>query len=113
RRDRTPFGLVVERYVPRDDGHPERLGRNRDRLDGLLELPGDLRLLGIAEVEAIGQPDRPAACARHVATRVEDRLQARLERIALAGARARQRDGEAAVRRPEPQYGRVEARSAH
>src|SRR5437773_278401 len=75
RRDRAPLRLVVERDVARDDRYAERVGRDRDRLDRLAELPRDLGLLGVAEVEAVGQRERRAAGTRDVAARVKDRLQ--------------------------------------
>ena len=113
RRDRAPVGVVVERHVSRHDRNAERLGRARDSLDRLRELVRDLGLLGIAEVEAVGQADRLAAGARDVARRAEHGLHARRERIALARPRPLQRHGEPAQRRPQAQHARVEPRPAH
>src|SRR6185437_15475895 len=109
RRDRGAVGVVVERDVARDDWDAERLGRLRDPLDRLGELVRDRRLLGVAEVEAVGEADRLAAGARDVAGGAERRLDARAEAVALPGRRALQRDREAAQRRAQPQDGRVEA----
>ena len=70
------------------------------------------RLLGVAEVEAVGEPDRLAAGARDVAGGAERRLDARAEAVGLAGRGALQRDREPAQRRPQTQDGRVETRPA-
>ena len=51
----------------------ERLARLRHPLDRLGELPADLGLLGVAEVEAVGEAERLAAGAGDVARRLEDR----------------------------------------
>ena len=92
RRDRPAVGLVVERHVAGDDRDAERLRGLRDPLDRLRELVRDLRLLGIAEVEAVGEPDRLAARAGDVARRAEHRLHAGGERVELAWSRPLQRD---------------------
>ena len=63
----APSVVVVERDVAGDDRDPERLRGLRDPLDRLRELVRDLRLLGIAEVEAVGEADRLTAGARDVA----------------------------------------------
>ena len=81
--------------------------------DRLRELVRDLRLLGVAEVEAVGEPDRLAAGARDVARRAEHRLHARGERVELAGSRSLQRDRDSAQLRPEPKHGGVEAGTAN
>ena len=57
--DRLPLGLVVEGDVARDDRHAERPAGLGHAADRLAELPGDLGVLGVAEVEAVGQA-RPA-----------------------------------------------------
>ena len=113
RRDRGAVGVVVERDVAGDDRDPERLRGLRDPLDRLRQLVRDLRLLGIAEVEAVGEPDRLAAGARDVARGAERRLDAGAEAVGLARRGALQRDREPAQRRPQAQDGRVETRPAH
>src|SRR3546814_2759851 len=51
RVDRATVRLVVEGDVAGDDGHAERLAGERHAFDHLGELPGDLRLLRVAEVQ--------------------------------------------------------------
>ena len=77
----------------------ERLGGLRDALDRLGQLPADLGLLRVAEVQAVGKPERLAAGAGDVARGAEHGQGAGAERIALASRRPVERDGEAAVRR--------------
>ena len=107
--DRAAVGLVVERDVPGDDRDPERLAGGGHALDRLGELPGDLRLLRVPEVQAVGDRERLAAGARDVARRLEHG-----ERTAGVGvepgdpAGAVEADGEAAKRGPKPEDGRVE-----
>ena len=82
RVDRAAAGLVVERDVARDHRRAERLGRVAETADRLGQLPHDLRLLGIAEVQAVGERERPRAGARDVARRLghrRDRAGARIE----------------------------------
>src|SRR5207237_7956891 len=74
RWNRPSVGLVVERDVARDDRNPERLRSLRDSVDSLGQLPADLGLLGVAEVEAVGQRERFAARAGDVARRFQHRL---------------------------------------
>src|SRR4029453_467594 len=69
-RSRTRVGLVVERDVAGDDGNPERLGSFRYAVDRLRQLPADLGLLRVAEVEAVGERERLASGAGDVARRV-------------------------------------------
>jgi hypothetical protein len=75
----------------------------RDPVDRLRELPRDLRLLRVAEVEAVGEPSGspPAhATLRAAPTRPPPPR----ERVALAERRPCERDGEPAQRRPQPQH---------
>ena len=111
RRDRRAAGLVVERDVPRDDGDPERVGRLRDPFDRLRELPADLGLLGVAEVEAVGEGERLAAGAGDVERGLHHGRPAGLDRVAAAERGAVERDGDAA-RAVDPQHRCVEARDA-
>ena len=112
RRDRRAAGLVVERDVPRDDGDPERVGRLRDAFDRLRELPADLGLLGVAEVEAVGEGERLAAGAGDVERGLHHGRPAGLERVAAAERGAVERDGDAA-RAVDPQHRCVEAGTPH
>ncbi len=114
RVDRATVGLVVERDIAGHDRHAQRLASLRHPLDRLGELPGDLALLGVAEVEAIGQPDRLGAGAGNVAHRLEHG-----ELPACAGPQAThttlavERDREPAVTGPQAEDGRVEAGPPH
>ena len=71
RVDRAAVGLVVERDVARDDRDAQRLARLRHPLDRLGELPRDLALLRVAEVETVRQPDRLGPGAGDVPRRLE------------------------------------------
>ncbi len=114
RVDRPAVGLVVERHVAGHDRDAERLARLGHALDRLGELPGDLRLLGVPEVEAVRDRKREPAGARDVPCRLEHRQRPTRPRIERGEpALAVQRDREPAVRRPEPKHGRVEPRPAH
>ena len=84
--DRAAVGVVVERDVPGDDREAERLARLRHPLDRLGELPSDLGLLGVAEVEAVGEPERLAARTGDVARGLEDRRRTSGERVERADA---------------------------
>ena len=110
RVDRAPVGLVVERDVAGDDGHAEGLARLRHPLDRLGELPGDLRLLRVPEVEAVRDRDRRSARTGDVSSGLEDGERtagARVERGDPAGSVQRQR--EPANSWPEAEHGCVEA----
>ena len=111
--DRAAVRVVVERDVARDDGDPERLARGGHALDRLGQLPGDLRLLGIAEVEAVRDRERLAAGAGDVPRGLEDGQRAAGVRIeARDPARAVEADRKAAVRRAEANDRGVEPRTA-
>src|SRR5205823_1987693 len=106
--------LVVERDVPRDDRDAEREAGIADPLDPLRELPGDLGLLRVAVVEAVGDCERLAAGARDVARRLEDRrgtAEARVETTLATGGV--ERDGESPQRRAQAQDCAVEPGPAH
>ena len=98
--------------MPETTGDAERLGGGRDPLDRLGELPADLRLLGVAEVEAVGERERLPACARDVERRAHHRLPPGAERVANAEVRAVERYGDPAGP-VEAEHGRVEARPPH
>ncbi len=71
------------------------------------------RLLGVAEVEAVGQAERLAAGAGDVARRLEHGERAARPRVEAGDpARPVERDREPAQRRPQAQHGGVEARPA-
>ena len=114
RVDRAAVGLVVEGDVARHDGNAEHLARARHALDRLGQLPRDLGLLRVAEVETVGCGKGATSRAGDVAGGLEDRAGARGpcgRRRGAAGAV--ERDGEPAQRGPEAQNGCVEARPPH
>ena len=117
RRDRAAVGLVVERDVAGDDRDAELLGGLGDALDRLRELPADLGLLRVAEVEAVGEPDRLAAGAGDVQRRAETAQRGRprtgrARRAAGRRARRRGRGARRAAARPRrgPAAGRCASR---
>ena len=83
RVDRALGALVVERDVAAHDRHAQRQAGVAQALDRALELPGDVRLLGVAEVEAVGQAERLGAHAGEVARALEHRLGG--ARVGVAG----------------------------
>src|SRR5258705_633582 len=111
-RDRAAARLVVERHVPRDDGNAELIGGARDALDRLLELPADLGLLRVAEVEAVGERERLAAGARNIHRSLHHGAPARREWIALAEPPPVEGDSDPA-RAVDAQHRRVETWPAH
>ena len=86
-----PMGLVVERDVARHDGKVQRAAGLADALDGLDEGAHDLGLLGVAEVEVVGDGDRVGAHGGQVAPDFGDGLLAALERVGLDIARRARR----------------------
>ena len=67
RMDGNALGIVVEADVAAGDGDLEGFAGLGQPGDGLLELPHDLGLLGIPEVQAVGDADGPGADAGQVA----------------------------------------------
>ena len=103
--------LVVEADVAADHRDAERAARVAHAVDRLRELPHHLGVLGVAEVEAVHERQRPGAAARDVARRLEHRelrADARVERAEPALAVDRQRE-RAAVGLLEPQHAGVAA----
>ena len=74
RVDRAAAALVVERDVAAHDRHAERAAGVAEPGHRAGELPGDVRLLGVAEVQAVGQPERLGARAGEVGRALEHRL---------------------------------------
>ena len=58
RQDAAAVGLVVERDVAGDDREIERPAGLADAADAADELAHDLRPLGIAEIEVVGDGER-------------------------------------------------------
>ena len=95
RVDRPLAALVVERHVAADDRDRERPAGVAEAAHRLGQLPGDVRLLGVAEVEAVGQAERLRADAREVRRALEHRLERAAVRVggdAPAVAVDRERD---------------------
>ena len=99
RQDRASVGLVVERDIAGHDREIERLAGFGDATNAADELPHDLRPLRIAEIEIVGDGERPRADRGEIAPAFGDRLLAALERIGLAVAR-RHVGGEREALRP-------------
>ncbi len=113
RVDRPSVRLVVERDVPGHDRSADRLARSRDAVDRRCELPRDLGLLGIPEVEAVREADRLTAHAGDVACGLEHRERTSRERIEPRDAALTvQRERETTHRRPQAENRCVEAGAA-
>ena len=74
RVDRALGALVVERDVAAHDRHAERAAGVAEAGDGARELPRDVRLLGVAEVQAVRQAQRLGADAGEVGRALEHGL---------------------------------------
>ncbi len=72
RRDRAAVGLVVEGDVAGDDRDLQGAAGVGDSAHRGLELAHDLRLLGISEVQAVGDRERPRSDAGDRARRLRD-----------------------------------------
>ena len=83
RVDRPVGTLVVEGDVAADDRDAERRAGLGEGAHRAVELPGRGRLLGVAEVEAVGQAERLGADAGEVLGALEHRLQR--PRVGVAG----------------------------
>ena len=95
RVDRALGALVVERDVAADDRDAERAAGVAEAGDGARELPGDVRLLGVAEVQAVGQAERLGADAGEVRAALDDGLDRAAVRVGGdAAAVAVDRDGD-------------------
>ena len=109
--DVTTARLVVEADVAADDGDAERATRFAHAVDHLGELPHDLGVLGVAEVQAVHQRLRHRADAREVARRLHHRETCARVRVERAEARlAVGREHERARRALEPQHRGVATR---
>ena len=111
REDRLAVRLVVERDVSRDDGRLERAAGEGEPLHRRGELAQDLGPLGVAEVEAVGDGERPRARAGDVQGRLGHGVRGAAHRVGEAVARVdvgRQREP---LRRPlHAEDGRVSRR---
>ena len=104
RRNPGAHRLVVERHVARDDREVERPRRLADALDAADQLAHGVGPLGIAEIEIVGQRQRPRADRDEIAPRLRDRLLSPFARIGLAialGAVGRERQALRPVAEPD------------
>ena len=103
-RNARAHRLVIERHIARHDREIERSGGLADPVDSADELPHRVRLLRIAEIEIVGQRQRPRADRDEVAPGFGDRLPAALARVRLTialGAVGRQRQALRPVAEPD------------
>ena len=114
RQDARALGLVVEGDVAGDDREIQRPAGVGHALDAAHELAHDVRPLGVAEVEAVGDGERPRAHGGEVAPRLGDRLRTARGRIggAVAG-RAIGGERQALARSVDPDHGGVATRRLH
>ena len=104
--DRALRALVVERHVAAHHRHAEREAGVAEALHRTGELPGDVRLLRVAEVQAVGEAERLGAHAGEVARALEHRLHR--AGVGIAGhapAVAVDRHGDRAAARRRPRAG--------
>src|ERR1700687_4821537 len=73
RGNRGALGLVVETDVAADDRHVQGVARVANAAHRFAELPHDLRLLWIAEIQAIGDTQRRCAGTHHIARAFDHR----------------------------------------
>ncbi len=76
--------LVVKADIAASDGHVQCFAGFGDAIHHLGKLPHDMRLLRIAEVQAIGRAHRRSAAAGHVAGRVRHCVHGAQLRIEIA-----------------------------
>ena len=108
RVDRAAVGLVVERDVAADNRHAELLARIGKSPGRAVKLPGDRRLLGIAEVEAVGEAERLGPDAGEVLRALEHGLdRAGVGIAADPAAAAVDRDSDRGARVGDLQHGGV------
>ena len=100
--------LVVEADVAAGDGNLKLLAGFGDAIDGLRKLPHDVRLLGIAEIEAIGCAHGSCARTCHFARRLGDGMHRPQPRIEIAPAPiAIERHRQSALRAFNPNHARI------
>src|SRR5436305_3041686 len=91
--------LVIKTHVAAGDGDLQLLASLGDAVDGLRELPHDVRLLRVAEVQAIGRTDGRRARTRDFAGSLRYGVHRADTRIEIAPATvAIESHGQAAVR---------------
>src|ERR1700690_1447517 len=91
--------FVVKTYVATGDGDFQLLASLSDAIDGLRELPHDVRFLGISEIDAVGCPPGSSSRARHLARSLGDGMHRAQPRIEITPAAvAIERHGKSALR---------------
>ena len=112
RQDGLAIGLVVERDIAGNDREIERPAGFSDALDGAHEGAHDLRPLGIAEIEIVGDGDRIGADGGQIAPAFGDRLLAAFIRVSLdIAGRHIGRDGKALGRPLDADDARIAPRN--
>ncbi len=87
RQDAAAAGLVVERHVARHDREVERAGRLADPADAAHEFAHGFGLLGVAEIEVVGQGQGQGPDGGEVAPGLRHGLPPARDRIGRAIAR--------------------------
>ena len=87
RQDALTVGFVIQRNIARHDRHIERRNCLTNALDRADELPHDLGLFGIAEIQVVGGGQRRRTDRGQVAIGFGHRLFAAFDRIGLNIAR--------------------------
>ena len=86
-QDARAVGFVIERDIARDDGEGKGGAGGTDALDRAHQLPHDLRLFGVAEVQVVGGGQGGGPHGDQVAIRLCHGLFAAFERVSRNIAR--------------------------
>src|ERR1700688_2095810 len=101
-------GFVVEAHIAASDGNLKLLAGFRDAIDGLRELPHDVRLLRITKVETIGCAHRSRARTGNLAGRLGHSMHGTEPRIEVTPATvAIERHGQPAPRTLNTNHARI------
>src|ERR1700747_1884160 len=84
--DSFPPSLVIKADVAAGDWYVQFFASFRHAVDNLRELPHDVRLLGIAEVQAISRAHGNCACASHIPRCFRNGVHSAQPRIEIAPA---------------------------
>src|SRR5262249_24764153 len=84
--DSFPQSFVIKADIAASDGDFQFLAGFGDAVNHLRKLPHDVRLLGIAEIQAIGRSHRSRARTRDIPRRFSDCMHAAQFRIEIAPA---------------------------
>ena len=96
--DARATGVVVEADVAAHHRDVQCPARVADAVDGVVQVPPDVGVLGIGEIEAIGDRGRFRACGDDIASRLADgdhrplaSIECRVARVAVGGERQPER----------------------